>query len=494
MKRKYIGILLSGLLALSCSPDIDHVFNESPDERMEAALAEYNQIITSSENGWVLSMQTLLDGGYNFWVKFTSDNRVKMLCDADATTTELGDCSTYQWESSWRLKSVQTPVLMFDTYNYIHYLADPADYTGYGSAADGYGLKTDFEYRIDSYDKETGVITLTGRYNKTIARMRPCSAAEYAGIEQGGLKKVHTDIHDYLTENLRYPVLDFGSKKVDVVIGSRTLGIQYVNAEDEAVSVSVDAYIGDEALDGSQALSNIYLFEPLEYEGQEFNALIYSDGAYHANVGGTAVPVVDNGKPALPFRFGYGKDFTTMSWDATTLAGTLVDPYLSDVYIAAKDEMYNGSAKRTLLSAKVLFLYDQAKGRPYMQLQLVYKNSAGSKYTAKWNFAYTANDDGSITFTDRDQTGSSNERGQEPFLKPIVDYFCTVNYDGYSTSSSSGTWAKNKARVTEVIPHTFSFDWVENNTPGLSAMIGGFYPVDEDYLSQVGICCGTVDK
>lgn len=486
--------MLSGALAVCCSPDIDHEFDKSPDQRVQETLAQYSKVITTAPYGWLLSMQTRLDGGYNFWVKFDANNRVSMLCDGDATTDALGDCSIYPWESSYRLKSVQTPILMFDTYNYIHYLCDPADYTDFGSAADGYGLKTDFEYRLDAYDEVTGVFSLTGRYNKTLALMRPCTAGEYESISAGGLKTIHTDLQAFVKANLRYPVLDFGSKKVDLTLGSRSVGIQYLDSQDEAMSSTVDSYLGSEQLCGTQELSNVYFFEPLDYEGAEINSLLYENGAFVAMVGGNKVSVVDNGKPALPFRFGYGKDFTIMSWDESTLAGTMTDPYLTNVYLAGKNEMYSRSSKRTLLNAKALFLFDQAKGKPYMQLQLQYKNSAGSKYTAKWNFAYTVNDDGSVTFTDRDQTGSSNERGQEPYLKPIVDYFCEFVYDGYSTSSSSGTWAKNKARVTEVTPHTFTFDWVENNTPGLSAMIGGFYPVDSEQLSGQGICCGVVTK
>lgn len=117
---------------------------------------------------------------------------------------------------------------------------------------------------------------------------------------------------------------------------------------------------------------------------------------------------------------------------------------------------------------------------PQMELLIRYTNTAGTGYNAKWNYSYEINADGTITFTDRNQTGSTNEAGREPYLKAIVDYFCTVEYEKYSSSS----WAQSvKSKVT---PHTFRIDWAPNNTPGLTGNIGAFYPVDDEELYFVG--------
>ena len=84
------------------------------------------------------------------------------------------------------------------------------------------------------------------------------------------------------------------------------------------------------------------------------------------------------------------------------------------------------------------------------------------------------------SFTDRNQTGVSNERINEPYLKKIVDYFCTIEYQKYDSSN----W--NNSIKSNIIPHTFRVDWAPNNTPGLTGDIGAFYPVEDEGLYLVG--------
>ena len=73
-----------------------------------------------------------------------------------------------------------------------------------------------------------------------------------------------------------------------------------------------------------------------------------------------------------------------------------------------------------------------------------------------------------------------------------LDYFCKFEYSSYSTSSSTGTWEQNKARVTKVTPRTFKLDWAENKTKGLAGSLGGFYPVDATQLAEEGVLVGVL--
>ncbi len=487
MKKLYLSILCMGILLMSCTKDENYIFEKGPDERVSELLSNYNNILISAEKGWILSLETKTGGGFNHWVKFCPDNRVEMLSDADATSSRFKNTSKVVLQSSYRLKSVQTPILMFDTYSYIHLLSDPDGSVNGGG--NGSGLKTDFEFAFGEYDPNATSIVLRGRYNGSKAVLTPCTSEEYDKIMQGALKENQINFNSYIAKNYKFPVLDIGGKKVDIGLSSREISIKYINAENTLESYNTPSYIDLKSL-GSQEVSNAFMFSPLSYEGSEFDKIIFDNGTLYTEIKGAKVMIVENNRPALPFRFGYKKDFSRMRINADQLSGTLTDPFLTGVYLKAKSNLY-GNGKRNMQYGDIAFEYDAVKGVSRISFVIRYNNTAGSNYNATWKFLYRENDDGTITIYDRDQSGSSNERGQEPYLKPFVDYFCKFDYSSYSTSSD---WSVNKKRVTKVTPKTFKIDWVDNNTPGLSASIGGLIPIDNDVLVNEGVCCGVVSK
>ena len=137
--KKIIYTLLIMLAFASCAEKDSLIYEQKPDERIQEALDNYNTIIQGGANGWLLALETGEKGGYNHWVNFTGENTCEMLSDADAGSALFGNSSTDVKESSWRLKSVISPILMFDTYSYIHMLADPNEEVNDGIKGKGYG-------------------------------------------------------------------------------------------------------------------------------------------------------------------------------------------------------------------------------------------------------------------------------------------------------------------------------------------------------------------
>jgi len=225
------------------------------------------------------------------------------------------------------------------------------------------------------------------------------------------------------------------------------------------------------------------LFDTLRCGDIGITALKFENGkGYYAEcTDGKKIYVADNLRPVLPLRFGYGLDYTRMRIDMAQLSGTLVDPFLTNVYLLAKNSLYTNASKRNLQYAEVTFLFDAVSGKPYMRLTIRYNNTAGSNYTATWKYNYAIdNAAGTITFTDRVQSGSSNEFTIEPWVKSIPDYFCKLTYSKYATN-----WANSV--VSSTTPVTFKMDWAENNTPGLTTPVAGFYPVLDPSNIAVGM-------
>jgi hypothetical protein len=141
----------------SCQKDDNPVFDKSVDERVNETLTAYQTQLSGAENGWKALVTTDSGRGatYSFYFKFNDQNRVVMLSDFDSAS------AVTLKESSYRLKALQQPSLIFDTYSYLHVLSDP-DASQNGGVY-GAGLFSDFEFYFDSVSTDT--IKLVGRYH-----------------------------------------------------------------------------------------------------------------------------------------------------------------------------------------------------------------------------------------------------------------------------------------------------------------------------------------
>ncbi|GEP94026.1 DUF4302 domain-containing protein [Chitinophaga cymbidii] len=154
MKRTLLYILAVITTLSACRKDDDPIFDKSPDQRINETLAAYQAALAGSQYGWNGELITADSVVYHFHFSFNDANRVQMFADIDSTTAGV------RKESSFRLKALQQPALLFDTYSYIHILADPDGSVNGG--AYGEGLNSDFEFSLDTLTAES--IRLTGRF------------------------------------------------------------------------------------------------------------------------------------------------------------------------------------------------------------------------------------------------------------------------------------------------------------------------------------------
>ena len=110
MNKNLLYYLLAITLVASCRKDDDNAFDKSPDERLNETLAAYQKALSGSQFGWNANLITADGGYYRFYFSFNDSNRVQMYSDFDSTT------ATVLKESSYRLKALQQPSLIFDTY------------------------------------------------------------------------------------------------------------------------------------------------------------------------------------------------------------------------------------------------------------------------------------------------------------------------------------------------------------------------------------------
>lgn len=174
MKKIVLYIISLTLCFTACRKD-EAVFDQSPDERINKALGDYQAALVSSPTGWKATVIPGSGGIYHFYFRFNNDNRVFMYSDFDTATAK------HQKESSYRLKALQQPTLIFDTYSYLHLLADPDAAVNGGSY--GSGLLSDFEFSLDALYADS--IILTGKMNKTRLRLEKASQQELDEWQNG---------------------------------------------------------------------------------------------------------------------------------------------------------------------------------------------------------------------------------------------------------------------------------------------------------------------
>ncbi|MCA5006200.1 DUF4302 domain-containing protein [Sphingobacterium bovistauri] len=150
--KNYLLFGLFFITLFSCKKD-DSAILESPDKRLNMTLADYEKHLVDTEFGWIGYLLTGTEKVHVFKMAFSDKNRVNMSSDYAKTNAE----------SSYILRALQKPTLIFDTYSTIHIINDPSSNVSGGEI--GEGQITDFEFQFIRASQDT--IELEGVLNKS---------------------------------------------------------------------------------------------------------------------------------------------------------------------------------------------------------------------------------------------------------------------------------------------------------------------------------------
>lgn len=276
---KKILLYVVGLLAVAaCQPDnIDA--DVRPDERLNTVMSEYQQQLAGAENGWIGYLFPEGGGGYTFKFKFDNKNRVTTYADVNATTAAT------PLQSSYRLKATQLPSLYFDTYTYLHILADPDPAVIGGEP--GTGLISDFEFSILSASTDT--LELRGNLNNSkmlLVRAKADEGDNYVAT----IYNNNAVLNQIATFNYYYNLLTLGSKQYNITINpdQHTVSFYYSNNGFKRFSTAYAAsatgiIFKDSFIDGDLRIS--------EFRNLQVNANQNSLSLMAGNVAGTTANV-----------------------------------------------------------------------------------------------------------------------------------------------------------------------------------------------------------
>lgn len=254
----YIMFAVAGLSLQSCLHDDDEIFDKSAAERINEAVANVKEVLTSSQEGWVMHYyvgQEYAYGGLNLAMKFT-DGKVQMYNE----TAQNSDGSYKSVVSTYKITRDQGPVLAFDTYNdLLHVYGDPAG----NGPTDVDGWEADYEFVVMNISEDQNTITLKGKkFNNTIVLERLTRpVAEYFDAA--------SKMAESLTNAgiLAYTV---GDKKAKFYPGSSEYSVKYVDDKGEVASLSVPFTSTDKG---------VLFNEPIELFGDTLKGINAKDTA-----------------------------------------------------------------------------------------------------------------------------------------------------------------------------------------------------------------------
>ena len=420
-------ILIAAGFVSGCKKNNDPVL-EDPDTRLSAELAKDQTLLVSATDGWLATIYPKGGKGFSFYFKFAADGKVTMLSDFN------GAAASTAAESTYRLKALQRPTLIFDGYNYIHMPADPDATVSGGSASTATGLTSDFEFAFSASVADT--LKFEGTFNKNPMKMVRLSSAEAQSIIAGGLKTMIDANALYLTTN-RNPYILFsdgikGGIAIDAAL--KTVKLSYLDSKDVSQVQTVKYAVG---------INKLILSGYITYGNVTFNEMLWdaANKAYYVMAGGTKINVLNSPTPLTPLTLLFGYP-TTFAYRKITIPSTGLPSGVTSGFNTVYNSMVSlfAGTGRTITSTSLTLNSNNT-----LSIDVVYATT--TSFTASASFTYNRVGD-TFTLSAPVYNGNWNTRAIQ--IAPLQNY---------------------------LLSGPFKVDWVISSNPANISTLGGFYRV-----------------
>lgn len=444
--KKYLSyILLLQLSFWACKKaEVDPLFSETANTRTTTVIDGYKKQLTSAEYGWKGEYYT--DGGdgvgYSFYLKFDAAGKVSMYSDIDGFYYFTNGYDK-AFESTYQVKALQKPTLIFDSYSYLHELVNP-DYNG------GPGQYADLELEVATVSDSK--ITFVGVKNKTALTLTKVTKTESDLVAKGSLGTNVKSIYGVST----FLVLPLPTgEKTDVLLdlSTKQFGLLYFDKSGNGAIASSAFVI---------TATGLKLKDAITVNGSTFDEVLYDEllKSYYVNIGGKRYNITSSLRPSISFYQALG----------TLFVGFNMNP-------AIPTQTAEYKALYTRIKNNVIALSTAAPPRVLGNVYLEYLPNDGV-FVLVVEYKRT-NTDGSLLFDGAAvlyYQPSLDAKGNISFGKPVQ----TATLSGGSLSAgASGIVVAGIKPLTDIIENNsfvWDFDTVEpktgllksNGTPSIS--------------------------
>ncbi len=298
MKKIFLYFILFQLAFTACKKaEVEPLFEESANKRVATQIDGYKKLLAGSEFGWKGEYypEAGKAGGYSFYLKFDATGKVTMYSDID-NFYYFANGYDRAFETTYQIKSLQKPTLIFDSYSYLHELVNP-DYNG------GTGQLADLELEFTSAITDNKV-TLVGRKNQTQMTLTKIGKVESDALAKGGLANIFNSTFDYINSPKFLTLVFPTGEKADIAIdlSGKIFGVYFINKSNQP-DLLTSAFV--------TTTTGILLKDPLTLYGTKFQELFWDNvkKVYYININNNRIDVTASSKPALPFYYALGNLF-----------------------------------------------------------------------------------------------------------------------------------------------------------------------------------------
>lgn len=399
-------IAICAAVLLSCDSEYEPIFSESPDERVQAELDRYEDILKTAPHGWKAALYTGTGAGYFYYFDFNEDGTVSMLSDFNTTTA--GDVM----ESTWTLKALQQITLSFTTYSYIHLPADPDGDINNGIP--GSGLLSDFEF---SFSRTAGdsMIMKGIQHNAQFVLVRATEAEKQAYLDKR-IQYLLEQTGSFLTGNASYLLTlpDGLTVPLALSLPRKMISFQYV--EGDEIQLPITSY--------TFSTDGILLKDPIKIGTSTIDKLLWDDDAgvfylplsERVDLEGSNEPFILT--PSTPLSDIVGEKLVTaiLPGDAaqTPLPGQ--SEWFTFLLNDAANRLKNGEFSLTLEEIRFVFVPNTDR-----MLMIVSISNGGVLYRAQYTYSYQMRDGGILKF--KLELKDDNANAIYPELAEILSHF-----------------------------------------------------------------------
>jgi hypothetical protein len=419
--KQLITILILAVLFSSCVKEVDPVFPEPPDVRLQRTLTAYRTAMIQAP-GWKmfvypegLQSQDIEVGGLTYYLRFPDSNRVSMISDFRP------DMAATPKESGYRIRADQRPTLVFDTYSYIHVAADPdPEVSQSPTSTGGFGWGTDFEFEFDSAEPQD-TLYMEGTFNKSDALMIPVSQEEIDAAFGGRLAEMVQNSRDFINSG---PFLYFtgaDNSQIEVSFNLFLFRINFNYLNNNTVTTIGAPF--------SHTTSGVHFKNPVTVGGYTFQDLLWDDALdiYYIETGSGRVNITTSTTSVIPFYAVLGRSVTSITVPTTPLPGQSAE--FANVYAQIKANLLNSPYGLEL--SDMLFFFDAESSSLGL---LVLVQQSGATFVLQYVYNYTINSSNIVNFTRVGSNGNANLVVNEmaPFINRIdndtfrMDYYTAV--------------------------------------------------------------------
>lgn len=404
MKRViYLSLLLLLFVVTGCKKDRDVAPGERPEERMAFALTELRENLLSAPYGWNAYMTTAQGNGFSFYFDFDENDRVISLSDFDEETSSI------PFESGYRLRAVMSASLLFDTYSYIHLLADPNPSVAGGTVARGYN--TDFEFEYYGSGKNDSLL-LVGKTRRMPFFMMPATQSEQTQYMNGEFTDRIAAMNTYIGNNPNlYLELSSGFSPAFLFNPGSKTAISAINVDGEDFVFNIP-YV--------YTLSGVRFPIPLYFGTDTITHidLTSSTTAKAVMKDGTEYDMDNAERSLLPLRliFNYNGTFNTIASQGTVLPGFAETSNFTNVW--------NTVVNNVTSSGNTLRYFEFVmSSNSTINVNVYYTTSANFTATMTFNYTY---EDGLLTLSNPSGNTSGNWNTRRSWLLPLENYLLNL--------------------------------------------------------------------